>query len=255
MAPAPLPPQPGLAASFGVGLLMALIHPAAWAAPGATDPCPLQQASRAPAPAQVVAVEAPAVDPHDYRHLLKPTALGWPRRDHWCVWVEPPAGAGPAALWDGRWQTAVQAALSSWGRELPITQVNERERAQVLILRRKPPLRGGRASHGRAELTLLDIERQGRWALEPQVQVLISPGQRPRAIQATALHELGHAFGLWGHSDQSSDAMAAIPGAQPVLELSNRDRASLHWLQSQPGLTPAAEPRGAGPAPAAPAAN
>jgi predicted Zn-dependent protease len=66
------------------------------------------------------------------------------------------------------------------------------------------------------------------------VVVLISPGQRQAAIQATALHELGHAFGLWGHSDNPADAMAAQPGPTPILQLSARDRASLGWLLRQP---------------------
>jgi predicted Zn-dependent protease len=66
------------------------------------------------------------------------------------------------------------------------------------------------------------------------VEVLLSPEQRPEAIEATALHELGHAFGLWGHSDEAGDAMAATPGAQPVRQLSPRDRATLRWLDQQP---------------------
>jgi predicted Zn-dependent protease len=68
----------------------------------------------------------------------------------------------------------------------------------------------------------------------PQVEVLISPGQRAEAIEATALHELGHAFGLWGHSDDPKDVMGVAPGARPVLELTDRDRATLRWLYSQP---------------------
>jgi predicted Zn-dependent protease len=60
-------------------------------------------------------------------------------------------------------------------------------------------------------------------------------------MEATALHELGHAFGLWGHSDEPADAMAAVPGATPIRRLSSRDRATLEWLRRQPGLrlTPA----------------
>jgi predicted Zn-dependent protease len=66
------------------------------------------------------------------------------------------------------------------------------------------------------------------------VEVLISPGQRLEAIQATALHELGHAFGIWGHSDQAEDAMAVSPGPHPILQLSERDRATVRWLYQQP---------------------
>jgi predicted Zn-dependent protease len=66
------------------------------------------------------------------------------------------------------------------------------------------------------------------------VEVLVSPGQRLEAIQATALHELGHAFGIWGHSEDPGDAMAISPGAQPILQLSARDRATVWWLYQQP---------------------
>jgi predicted Zn-dependent protease len=137
----------------------------------------------------------------------------------------------------------VQAALATWQAELRLQQVASPDQAQVRLWRRKPPLEGGpdglmRASHGRALLTLRQVQRLGQWQLEPLVEVLISPGQRPEAIQATSLHELGHAFGLWGHSDQSGDVMAVSPTAQPVLALSARDRATLGWLLRQPGLRP-----------------
>jgi predicted Zn-dependent protease len=151
-------------------------------------------------------------------------------------------------VWDQRWLTAVEKALARWQEVLPITQVADPEAAQVRIQRRRPPLALGasgrtRASHGRALLEVVEVNRGGGWRLEPQVQVLISPGQRPEATEATALHELGHAFGLWGHSENPADAMAALPGAQPVLDLSPRDRATIRWLYQQPsrfGQPPAA---------------
>ena len=184
--------------------------------------------------------DAPSPSAGDYRHKLRGTAHGWPRRDRWCVWVEPPGSIeGPAARWDLAWLQAVEAALTSWAELVPIERVGLPEQAQVRIRRRRPPLRGGRASHGRAELQLAVVERQGQRQLEPRVTVLISAGQRPSAMQATALHELGHAFGLWGHSEAPGDALAAVPGATPVLQLSPRDRATFLWLQQQPGLGPA----------------
>jgi hypothetical protein len=213
------------------------------AAADLAESCPVATATR-PLPNREPRPQAPpppeadaVIQGHgDYRDRLRSTPHGWPRRDHWCVWIEPSAADGPAARWDQAWRSAVQAALDRWGTLVPITTVPERQQAQVLIERRRPPLRGGRASHGRAELALVVVDRQQIAALEPLVTVQISPGQRAAAIEATALHELGHAFGLWGHSDRSGDAMAAVPGPEPVRELSERDRASFRWLQRQPGL-------------------
>ena len=172
----------------------------------------------------------------DYRDRLHPTPAGWPIRSHWCVWLEPVEELGPTGIWEQRWHHAVQQALASWRELIPITLVDQPEQAHVVVERRRPPLRNNRASHGRAELQLLEVQRGQGWELEPQVRVMISPGQAAPAMQATALHELGHAFGLWGHSSESGDALAVKPGAKPVLSLSERDRRTILWLQQQPAV-------------------
>lgn len=170
----------------------------------------------------------------DYRHRIARTPLGWASLPRWCVWVEPAAETDL----EQRWLSAVEAALDAWAELLPIERVQDPAAAQIRLLRRKPPLRfeasgRSRASNGRAVLQLRAVQRQGQWRAEPLVDVLISPGQRAAASQATALHELGHGFGLWGHSDQPGDALTAVPGAQPVLRPSPRDRATLLWLRSR----------------------
>lgn len=227
--------------------------PLAAAGADPSDPCPAEQARRAAAPPNTPPPNTtppnptPPPDPlgpgpgptTDYRERLQAGPYGWVHRPHWCVWVEPADSTGTATAVEQRWRAAVEAALVPWQGVVPLTLVSEPERAQVRVRRQRPPLRREangrqRASHGRALLEVGEVQRRGQWQLEPQVVVLISPGQRQAAIQATALHELGHAFGLWGHSDNPADAMAAQPGPLPILQLSARDRASLGWLLRQP---------------------
>ena len=87
--------------------------------------------------------------------------------------------------------------------------------------------------NGRAQLQVVDVQRKGRRRLEPQVKVIVSPGLRAQALQATALHELGHAFGLWGHSSVPTDVLAISQGERPVLVPSQRDRLTLAWVMQQ----------------------
>jgi len=214
-------------------------------------PCPpVEWRQPAEPPADLVPQAAPATAP-GYASQLQPSRWGWVAQKQWCVWVEP---SPTTDRWAQRWQTAVNAALSTWGEQVRLVRVSNPEDAQLRLWRRRPPLQNGRASHGRALLQLQQVQRQGleSSALEPLVEVLISPGQRQAAIQATALHELGHGFGLWGHSELSSDVMGAVPGAKPTLELSERDQQTLQWLFEQPSALPAAPPQTTAPEPAPP---
>lgn len=195
--------------------------------------CPPQQQVRT---LQVALERQPPGQRPGYASSIATTSLGPPVLKHWCVWVQP-AAAMPANRWDQRWLDQVSSALTTWRALVPLTLVDNPDQANVLIHRQRPARRQvagvWRASNGRTQLQVVDVQRQGRRRLEPLVKVMVSPGLRAEALQATALHELGHAFGLWGHSSVPTDVLAISQGERPVLVPSQRDRLTLAWVMQQ----------------------
>ena len=195
--------------------------------------CPPQQQVRT---LQVALERQPPGQRPGYASSIATTSLGPPVLKHWCVWVQP-AAATPVNRWDQRWLDQVSSALTTWGALVPLTLVDNPDQANVLIHRQRPARRQvagvWRASNGRTQLQVVDVQRQGRRRLEPLVKVMVSPGLRAEALQATALHELGHAFGLWGHSSVPTDVLAISQGESPVLVPSQRDRLTLAWVMQQ----------------------
>jgi len=195
--------------------------------------CPPQQQVRT---LQVALERQPPGQRPGYASSIATTSLGPPVLKHWCVWVQP-AAATPVNLWDQRWLDQVSSALNTWSALVPLTLVDNPDQANVLIHRQRPARRQvagvWRASNGRTQLQVVDVQRQGRRRLEPLVKVMVSPGLRAEALQATALHELGHAFGLWGHSSVPTDVLAISQGERPVLVPSQRDRLTLAWVMQQ----------------------
>ena len=195
--------------------------------------CPPQQQVRT---LQVALERQPPGQRPGYASSIATTSLGPPVLKHWCVWVQP-AVSTPANRWDQRWLDQVSSALTTWRALVPLTLVDNPDQANVLIHRQRPARRQvagvWRASNGRTQLQVVDVQRQGRRRLEPLVKVMVSPGLRAEALQATALHELGHAFGLWGHSSVPTDVLAISQGERPVLVPSQRDRLTLAWVMQQ----------------------
>ena len=198
------------------------------------DPCPPVEAIEV---AEVSLERSSATSAPGYGSALATTPLGPPVLPHWCVWLEPADHQLPNR-WEQRWTLAVDSALSVWEAVLPITRVTSPAQAHIQIFQRRPPRRRigshWRASNGRSRLQVVAVQRRSRWRLEPRVDVLVSPELRASALATTAVHELGHAFGLWGHSPQPDDVMAVHQNQNPVLKLSTRDKDTLNWLYQKP---------------------
>ena len=194
------------------------------------DPCPPVEAMLV---SQVSLERSPVTSAPGYGSVLATTSLGPPVLQKWCVWLEP-ADHQPPDRWEERWTMAIEASLLVWEEVLPITRVMSPAQAHIQIFQRRPPRRRigsqWRASNGRSRLQVVEVQRRGQWRLEPRVDVLVSPELRASVIEATAIHELGHAFGLWGHSPQPNDVMAVHQNQKPVVKLSQRDRVTLNWL-------------------------
>ena len=143
--------------------------------------CPPQQQVRT---LQVALERQPPGQRPGYASSIATTSLGPPVLKHWCVWVQP-AAATPVNRWDQRWLDQVSSALNTWGALVPLTLVDNPDQANVLIHRQRPARRQvagvWRASNGRTQLQVVDVQREGHRRLEPLVKVCLlytSPSPR-----------------------------------------------------------------------------
>jgi predicted Zn-dependent protease len=130
------------------------------------------------------------------------------------------------------WQQAVTQAISDWTPLLPLTQTTET--ADITIRRASLPLRrlsDGKLAPVRFADTRFEFYNQAD-RLRHRMVITLSPNQADRSLLSGARHELGHALGIWGHSDRPTDVMYSSQVAQPP-PISPRDRATLRQVYEQ----------------------
>lgn len=216
--------------------------------PRRLQPLPPVEVLEARLPAAAVRPLPPGLSPlptqGHYLDQVLPSRYGYLRWPHLpiCVYVQPAeAGTTAAAERTRQWVEAVTAAIATWNRYLPLQLVTAPELADILVQRRSPPLRrapDGRLAPARSAETVfhlfLEPIGQDQEAILPRFRIDLGSQQGPLGLQQTALHELGHALGIWGHSPDGQDVMVDRQTPQAILQPSARDLATLSQIYQQP---------------------
>ena len=141
-----------------------------------------------------------------------------------------------------QWTMAAKKAIAEWNIYLPLQEITQRDKADIIILRSQP--------HRKAKLNpdtgLYDIPRavaaQTNYefyltkepsAIAMRMKIAVSPNFVGVSLLATMRHELGHALGLWGHSQNEHDALYFSQVSSPPA-ISPRDINTLKKIYQQP---------------------
>jgi predicted Zn-dependent protease len=143
--------------------------------------------------------------------------------------------ANRQVLREEAWLQATRQAIADWALYLPIVETTDPKLANITIRRSAVPIqrdKDGKLKPIRFAETKFEFYQQDN-RLWHRMTINLSPNQADQSLLAGARHELGHALGIWGHSDRHTDTMYFSQVATPP-PLSQRDINTLQRVYKTP---------------------
>jgi predicted Zn-dependent protease len=184
----------------------------------------------------------------DYFSEVKSTAAGYLVWSEFPVkiYLDRPENFQDTSASDRRfqqWVNAVEQAIQEWHIYLPLVEIQQPELADIIIKREQPPLgvqinrETGQVEKFRARSAQTSYEFSIRAENPPvlwhRMTIRINPGMSEQSIRSTTRHEIGHALGIWGHSQAETDVMY-FSQVRTSPAISPRDINTLKKIYQQP---------------------